>query len=297
MDSPTRSIVRRALDELKPHLATYVGQALATTRGVRRPERNDISALLGAMLDNWEAAFARDLSPTVRHYAHELRDVRNRWAHEELFTPDDARRAADTARLVAKAIGAPNNVLDTLAALMGEQPNGAETAGESQLERQQRADSPASSRAAVRREAAGIIINAAELTADDVVSQRVRCPACDDKVFDTWPLGWDAHAAHVCRGLHATTETERKANYRSRFAHLFRDAGAGAAPSRQRDVMRHIYARYAADEEKAIREYAAAERRGEVARARNTYGITAEDYARRLLADGLAKGWLQKGYE
>lgn len=297
MDSPTRSIVRRALDELKPFLTAYVGQALASTHGVRCSERADTSALLALMIENWEPAFARELSPTARHYVHELRDIRNRWAHEEPFSNDEARRAVDTTRLVAKAIGAPQKVLDTLATLTAAQPPRAPMAVEMRHEPPRQPDRYAAPRAMPTRDAYGVIINAPEVTAEDVASQRVLCPACDDKVFDTWPVGWDAHAAHVCRGLRQAAESERKAEYRSRFAHLFGDAGAAAAPSRQRDVMRRIYARHAPNEENVIREYAAVERRGEVARARNKYHLTAEDYARRLLADGLAKGWLQKGGE
>lgn len=66
----------------------------------------------------------------------------------------------------------------------------------------------------------------------------------------------------------------------------------------QRDVMRTIWARCAPDEERAIREYATAEHRGEVSRKQNASGRTSEQYARALLADGLAKGWLsdEPGY-
>ena len=60
----------------------------------------------------------------------------------------------------------------------------------------------------------------------------------------------------------------------------------------QRDVMRAIWARVGPDEERAITEYAAAERRGETPRKSTTTGATAEQYARRLLYDGLKKEWL-----
>jgi len=60
----------------------------------------------------------------------------------------------------------------------------------------------------------------------------------------------------------------------------------------QRDVMRRIWARCKPNEERAVREYAAAERRGEAERASNAHGRTAEQYARALLNDGLKKGWL-----
>jgi hypothetical protein len=59
--------------------------------------------------------------------------------------------------------------------------------------------------------------------------------------------------------------------------------------------MRRIWGIYGPDEERVIREYAAAERRGEVARARNRNDMAAEDYARALLADARQRGWL-KGY-
>jgi hypothetical protein len=59
-------------------------------------------------------------------------------------------------------------------------------------------------------------------------------------------------------------------------------------------VMRKLWAIHGPDEDRTIREYAAAERRGEVGRARNTYDISPEEYARRLLADGLHKGWLRR---
>jgi hypothetical protein len=60
----------------------------------------------------------------------------------------------------------------------------------------------------------------------------------------------------------------------------------------QRDVMRRIWARCKPDEERAVREYAAAESRGEAVRASNSHDWTAEQYARALLRDGQRKGWL-----
>lgn len=60
----------------------------------------------------------------------------------------------------------------------------------------------------------------------------------------------------------------------------------------QRDVMSRIFVSCGRDHQRAIREYAAAERSGEVRRKSNKHGISAEDYARALIADGLKKGWL-----
>lgn len=50
----------------------------------------------------------------------------------------------------------------------------------------------------------------------------VVCPACGEHTFQRWPWGWDAHAAHRCPGLMAEDPVARKAEYRTRFAHLFR---------------------------------------------------------------------------
>ena len=88
-----------------------------------------------------------------------------------------------------------------------------------------RADPNAPESPAIRRDVNGVIVNAAELTADDVALQRVLCPACERKVFKSWPLGWDAHAAHPCPGVAMGNDAERKAEYRRRYKHLFRDEG------------------------------------------------------------------------
>ena len=67
----------------------------------------------------------------------------------------------------------------------------------------------------------------------------------------------------------------------------------GPRPS-QRDVMRAIYARCGGNIDDAVNEYAASERRGEVARRSNSAGVPPEAYARALLQDGERKGWLPR---
>lgn len=47
------------------------------------------------------------------------------------------------------------------------------------------------------------------------------CPACENKQFKQWPLGWDAHAAFKCSALTARTPEERKAEFRQRFGDSF----------------------------------------------------------------------------
>jgi len=56
--------------------------------------------------------------------------------------------------------------------------------------------------------------------------------------------------------------------------------------------MRDLNRRFGGDDDKVVAAYAAAERRGEVRRASNVHGMTPEEYARRLYADGVAKGWI-----
>lgn len=218
MRADARARVRQALDELRPYLSSYVAQALDGAARARRPARSDTAALLAAMVENWDVAFASRLPNVVRSYVFELRDVRNRWAHEEPFTDDEARRAEDTATLIARAIGAPPLVTGRASAPAGA---GADPAAPS-------SHAPSS----------GSIARARDRSA----------PARQHEL---------------------------------------------AAPRvTQREVMRAIWTRCAPDEDRAIQEYAAAERRGEAPRARNTSGHSPEQYAKALLADGLKKGWL-----
>lgn len=60
----------------------------------------------------------------------------------------------------------------------------------------------------------------------------------------------------------------------------------------QRDYMRELVRRFGHDEERVVREYAAAEQRGEVQRKSNSHRITAEQYARALWNDAVKKGWI-----
>jgi len=74
----------------------------------------------------------------------------------------------------------------------------------------------------VQPNANGVIINSDDLTVDDVVGDRVLCPGCGDKVFEKWPLGWDAHSGQTCDGIVGATEQDRKSAFKERFRHLFR---------------------------------------------------------------------------
>lgn len=69
---------------------------------------------------------------------------------------------------------------------------------------------------------------------------------------------------------------------------------AGGRRETQREVMRRLFVASGRNPDRAVHAYAAAERAGEVVRRSNKHGISAEDYARALLADGEKKGWLRE---
>ena len=74
----------------------------------------------------------------------------------------------------------------------------------------------------VERNSEGVIINARQLTSQDVVHNRVMCPSCDNKVFEKWPFGWDAHVAFRCQGIKDGREEQPKADFKQQFSYLFR---------------------------------------------------------------------------
>jgi Swt1-like HEPN/Protein of unknown function (DUF499) len=72
----------------------------------RRASPTDAQFLLKVMWDEWQAVFRNVLGQTDRTYVSELRDVRNRWAHQDKFTTDDAERSLDTMRRLLLAVSA-----------------------------------------------------------------------------------------------------------------------------------------------------------------------------------------------
>jgi len=57
----------------------------------------DTQALFLIMWDQWKTVFQRTLGHSERNYVSELREVRNKWAHQQPFSTDDTYRALDTA--------------------------------------------------------------------------------------------------------------------------------------------------------------------------------------------------------
>ena len=67
----------------------------------------DAYALLKLMWEAWNTVFRKVLGAAERSYVKELQDARNRWAHQENFSSDDAYRAMDSATRLLTAVSAP----------------------------------------------------------------------------------------------------------------------------------------------------------------------------------------------
>lgn len=66
----------------------------------------DVAAILRIMWEQWNPVFSKTLGHTERSLVSELREVRNKWAHQEAFSSDDAYRALDSTARLLTAISA-----------------------------------------------------------------------------------------------------------------------------------------------------------------------------------------------
>lgn len=66
----------------------------------------DAAALLKLMWESWNSVFRKTLGPAERSLLSELRDHRNKWAHQHTFSSDDAYRALDSAARLLTAVSA-----------------------------------------------------------------------------------------------------------------------------------------------------------------------------------------------
>src|SRR4051812_30923259 len=69
--------------------------------------RLDVAALLHLMWDQWNTVFRNTLGFAERSLVSELRDHRNKWAHQQAFSGDDTDRAMDSAARLLTSISAP----------------------------------------------------------------------------------------------------------------------------------------------------------------------------------------------
>lgn len=119
--------VAKAMDLLKDGLSPFVERELkaqhaqlwfekakdsisdsqANLFGTEAKPKWDVAALLLVMTNQWQLVFKKTLGQAERTLVSELREVRNRWAHQTPFSTDDAYRAMDSAGRLLTAVSAP----------------------------------------------------------------------------------------------------------------------------------------------------------------------------------------------
>ena len=70
-------------------------------------EQWDAGVLLRLMWESWNNVFRLTLGHTERSLVSELREHRNKWAHQQTFSGDDTYRALDSAARLLAAVSAP----------------------------------------------------------------------------------------------------------------------------------------------------------------------------------------------
>ncbi len=121
-----RDRVGSAMDSLKAGLGPFVSrefisrhkgstpQVLQRILGMtfqdpKRPfHEMDTAGLLRVMWNSWNEVFAIPLGPVERSLVSELREFRNRWAHQEPFSSDDTYRALDSTHRLLTAVSSPS---------------------------------------------------------------------------------------------------------------------------------------------------------------------------------------------
>ena len=94
----------RRLDAFK--LRDYAEDAVLANKAV---SEWDVAGLLKLTWDTWNDVFRRILGPAERGLVGELRGHRNKWAHQENFSSDDAYRALDSVGRLLGAVSAPQS--------------------------------------------------------------------------------------------------------------------------------------------------------------------------------------------
>ena len=112
------AIVRQCTDLLKAGLQPFIEREMKRVYNKDWESRSgcqivdgsphwDLQALLKTMLLNWQPVFESCLPVLARSLVFDLKDWRNRVAHEHAITSKDASRMVDTGARLLKAIGAP----------------------------------------------------------------------------------------------------------------------------------------------------------------------------------------------
>lgn len=103
--------IEREMKEV--HGNRWLDAAKACFRSTRDKEQQeggfhwDAHAILTVMWDQWNAVFNRTLGQSDRSLVSELRDARNKWAHQKSFSGNDAHRVLDSMGRLLTAVSAP----------------------------------------------------------------------------------------------------------------------------------------------------------------------------------------------
>jgi len=102
-------VEREFANAYKGEAAARISRFLAEDRlNAKKPIVEwDAAALLKLMWDSWNDIFRKTLGPAERSLLSELREHRNKWAHQETFSGDDTYRALDSAGRLLTAVSAP----------------------------------------------------------------------------------------------------------------------------------------------------------------------------------------------
>src|SRR5881628_2523832 len=83
-----------------------VSDSQANLFGTEKQPKWDVTSILSVMWNQWNVVFKKTLGQAERTLVSEFRDVRNRWAHQNPFSTDDAYRALDSAARLLTAVSA-----------------------------------------------------------------------------------------------------------------------------------------------------------------------------------------------
>ncbi len=101
-------VSREFINHHKGHSSTVLQQVLGEpvhdTKG--HFAGMDVAGLLRVMWESWNEIYRNTLGHAERSLVSELREVRNRWAHQEAFSSDDAYRALDSTHRLLAAVSA-----------------------------------------------------------------------------------------------------------------------------------------------------------------------------------------------
>jgi hypothetical protein len=101
-------VQREITSTYKDRAATEVSRFIGEDRlNAKKPITEwDAGVLLKLMWESWNDVFRLILGHTERSLVSELREHRNKWAHQETFSGDDTYRALDSAGRLLTAVSA-----------------------------------------------------------------------------------------------------------------------------------------------------------------------------------------------